>query len=109
MASKDYHELHSRLFEGMSRFFSGKTVVIMIGKNRRRRSVANAELWSDALTRYGRLLHSVSLLHLSELDFWNDMCRKVFGMQQTVYQNLPDPTTIASELSVHDSLPRLIL
>ena len=54
-------------------------------------------------------VHSVSLLHLSELDFWNDMCRKVFGMQQTVYQNLPDPTTIASKLSVHDSLPRLIL
>ena len=46
----------------------------MICKNGRRRSVANAELWSKTLTRYGRLLHSVSPWHLSELDFWKDTC-----------------------------------
>ena len=72
--SKDYHELHSRLYDGMSRFLSGKNVVIMICKNGRRRPVLNAELWSNTLTRYGRLQHSVSLLHLSELDFWKDTC-----------------------------------
>ena len=74
MGSKDYHELHSRLQDGMSRFLSGKNVVIMICKSGRRRSVAHAELWSNTLTRYGRLLHSVSLLHLSEPDFWQDTC-----------------------------------
>ena len=30
MESKDYHELHSRLYDGMSRFLSGKNVVTMI-------------------------------------------------------------------------------
>ena len=48
MGSKDYHELHSRLYDGMSQFLSGENVVIMICKNGRRRSVANAELWSKA-------------------------------------------------------------
>ena len=74
MGSNDDHELHSRLCDGMSRFLSGQSVVIMVCKNGRRRSVANAELWSNTLTRYGRLLHSHSLLHLSELAFWEDTC-----------------------------------
>ena len=88
---KDYHELHSRLYDGMSRFLSGKNVVIMVCKNGRRRSVANAELWSTTLTRYGPHQHSVSLLHLSEPDFWKDACaRKTIGMEQIVHQNLPD-------------------
>ena len=91
MESKNYHELHSRLYDGMSRFFSSKNVVIMICRSGRHRSAANAELWSNTLTRFGRHQHSASLLHLSELDFWKrHVCRKMFGMQQTVYRNLPD-------------------
>ena len=74
MGSKHYHELHSRLYDGMSRFLSGNGVVIMIRKSVRRRSVANAESWSKTLTRYDRLLRSVSLLHLSELGFWKNTC-----------------------------------
>ena len=54
---------------GPDSFRVKKNVVIMVCKNGRRRSVANAELWSNTSTRYGRLPHSVSLLHLSELDF----------------------------------------
>ena len=46
MVSKDYHELRSRLYDGMSRFLSGKNVVIMICKNGRRLSGATVELWS---------------------------------------------------------------
>ena len=57
----------------MSRFLSAKNVVIMICRSGRRRSVANAE-WSNTLTRYGRLLHSIHLLHLSDLDFWEKTC-----------------------------------
>ena len=38
------------------------------------RSVANAESWSHMLTRHGRLPHSVSLLHPSELDLRKDTC-----------------------------------
>ena len=73
MGSKDYHEVHSRLYDGMSRFFSSKNAVMMY-KNGRRRSLANAESWSNLLTRYGRFLHSASLLHSSKLDFWKDTC-----------------------------------
>ena len=40
----------------------------------RHRSVANAELWSNTLTRCSRHQHSVSLLQLSELDFWENTC-----------------------------------
>ena len=74
LGSKDYHELHSRLYEGISRFLSIKNVVIMICESGRHRSVANSELWSSTLSRYGRFLHSVSLIHLSEHDFWKDTC-----------------------------------
>ena len=108
MGSKDYHELHSRLYDGMSRFLSGANVVIMMCKSGRRRSIANAELWSKTLTRYGRLLHSVSLLHVSELDFWKTC---VPESVRNAANSLPESsrhTTIASVLSVHDLLPRLI-
>ena len=70
MESKNYHELHSRLYDGMLRFVSSKDIVIMICRSGLCRSVANAELWSNTLARYSRHPHSVSLLHLSELDFW---------------------------------------
>ena len=48
----------------------------MICKNERRRSVANAELWSNTLTRCSRHQHAVSLLHLSELDFLENTCAR---------------------------------
>ena len=87
LGSKDYHELHSRLYEGISRFLSIRNVVIMICESGRHRSVANSELWSSTLSRYGRFLHSVSLIHLSEHDFWKDTCAGKCGVQQTVHQN----------------------
>ena len=108
MKSKNYHELHSRLYDGMPRFLSGKNVVIMICKSGRHRSVANAELWSNTLTRYGRLQHTVSLLHLSELDFWKI---HVPQLVRNAANHLPESsthTTTASELSVHD-LPRCLI
>ena len=46
----------------------------MMYENGRRCSVANAESWSNMLTRYGRFLHSFSLLHSSKLDFGKDTC-----------------------------------
>ena len=73
MESKNYHELHSRMYAGMSRF-SSTNVVIMTCRSGRHRSVAKAELWSNTLTRCGRQRHSVSLLHLSGLDFWENTC-----------------------------------
>ena len=74
MASSGYHELQSRLYEDMPRFLSRKNIVIMICRDGRYRSVANAEIWSNTLTRYGQSRHSVSLLHLAELDFWKNTC-----------------------------------
>ena len=72
--SENYHALHSRLYDGMHRFFSSRNIVIMICRSGRHCSVANAELWSNTLTRCGGRQHSVSLLHLSELDFWGNAC-----------------------------------
>ena len=74
MASSGYHELHSRLYEDMPRFLSRKNIVIRICRDGRYRSVANAEMWSNTLTRNGQSRHSVSLLHLAELDFWQNTC-----------------------------------
>ena len=79
--SENYHALHSRLYDGMHWFFSSRNIVIMICRSGRHRSVANAELWSNTLTCCGRHQHSVSLLHLGK-----HVCRKLFGMQQTVSQ-----------------------
>ena len=74
LGSEDYHAQQTHLYVGVSQLFSAKNVLIMICKNWCHRSVANAESWSTMLTRYGRLLHSVSTLHPSELDFRKDMC-----------------------------------
>ena len=74
LGSKDYHEQHGHLYVGISRFFSANNVLIMVCKSGCHRSVANAESWSNMLTRHGRLLHSVSLLHSSKLDFGKDTC-----------------------------------
>ena len=74
MESGTYHELRGRLHDGVHRFFSNRNIVIMICRSERHRSVANAELWSNTLTRCGRRQHSVSLLYLSELDFWGNTC-----------------------------------
>ena len=59
LESKKYHELHRRLYDGMSRFFTKKHMMIMICRSGRHRSVANAELWSNTLTRHSRRQHSV--------------------------------------------------
>ena len=109
LESENDHPLHGRPFDGMYRFSLSKNIVIMICRSARHRSVANAELWSNALALCRRHQHSVSLLHLSELDSWaNTCCRKMFGMHQTVRQNFADTTTV-SKLSVHDMLPCPIL
>ena len=72
---ENFHALHSRLYDGMRWFFSSRDIVIMTCRSGRRCSVANAELWSNTLTPLrSRHQHSVSLLHLSELDFWEDTC-----------------------------------
>ena len=68
--SGNFHALHDRLYDGMHRFFSDKNIVIMGCRSGRHRSVANAELWSNTLTRCSRHQHSVSLLHLSGMDFF---------------------------------------
>ena len=44
----------------------------MICRSGRHRFVANAELWCNTLTRCCRRQHSVSLMQLSELDFWKN-------------------------------------
>ena len=103
--SKNYNEPHRRLYDGMPRFFSSKNIVIMICRSGRHRSVANAEFWSNTLARYGRHQHSVSLLHLSELDFWKI---RVHENVRNAANSLPEfsrHTTIASVLSVHDLPP----
>ena len=74
LESKNYHELHSRLYDATSRFFSIKNILIMICRSGRHRSVANAELWSNTLARRSRRQHSASLLYLSEMDFWKNTC-----------------------------------
>ena len=105
MESKNYHELHSRLYEGMSRFFSSKNVVIMICRSGRHRSVANAEVWSNTLARYSRHQHSVCLLHLSELDFWTIRVRENVRNAANSLPEFSRHTTIASVLGVHDLFP----
>ena len=103
--SKNYHELHSRLYDGMSRFFSSKNVVIMICRSGRHRSVANVELWSNTLTRYGRHQHSVSSVHLSELDFWKTRVRENVRNAANSLPEFSRHTTTASVLSVLDLFP----
>ena len=56
-----------------------ETSVIMTCRSGRHRSVANAELWSNTLIRCSRHQHSVFLLHLSELDFWENTCAGNFS------------------------------
>ena len=51
MGPKDCHEQHSRPYDDMYRFLSGKNVVVAMYKNGRRRSVANAGSRSNMLTR----------------------------------------------------------
>ena len=66
----NYHALHSRYW-----FFSSRNIVITVCRSGRRCSVANAELWSNPFDPLrSRHQHSVSLLHLSELDFWENTC-----------------------------------
>ena len=89
MDSKNYHELHSRLYDCMSRFFLNKNVVIMICRSGRHRSVANAEIEHvDRLRSTSTLCFLAALVRAGFLE--EHVCRKVFGMQQTVHQNLPD-------------------
>ena len=97
MASSGYHELQSRLYEDMPRFLSRKNIVIMICRDGRYRSVANAEMWSNTLTRYGQSRHSVSLLHLAELDFWQNTSEgKCPGCIKGTTENLSDTKRLFS-------------
>ena len=57
LESENYHALHSRLYYGMHWF--RRNIVIMICSSGRHRSVANAKLWSNTLTRGSRHQHSV--------------------------------------------------
>ena len=100
MESKNYYELHSRLYHGISRFFSSKNIVIMICRSGRHRSVANADLWSNTLARYMRHQHSVSLLHLSEQDFWK------IRVQENVFQT--DYDRVRAEFSRLGSVPESV-
>ena len=75
----------------------------MICRSGRHRSFANAELWSNTLTRRSRRQHSVSLSHLCELDVW-----ETTRVQETV-RNAANSlseffkhTTTKSKLSVYD-------
>ena len=105
LESENYHALHSRLSDGMHRFFSSKNIVIMICRSGRHRSVANAEFWSNTLARCSRHQHSVSLLHLSELDFWKIRVRENVRNAANSLSDIFRHTTTVSELSVHDMLP----
>ena len=82
LESEKYHELHSRLYDG-----------IMMCRSGRHRSVADAELWSNTLIRCSRHQHSVSLLHLSELDFWENTCAGNCSecSKQSLRVFVPDP------------------
>ena len=71
LGSKDYHEQEGHLSVGKPQLFSARNFLIMICMGGCHRSVANAESWSNMLTRNGRLLHSVSLP--SELNFRKDL------------------------------------
>ena len=104
MGSKNYHELRSRLHNAVSRFFASKNIVIRICRSGRHRCVANAELWSNTLTRYGRHQHSVSLLHLSELDFWKAVKRfRNAGQKTRILQT--DYDRVLAECSRLGSMP----
>ena len=63
--SENYHALHGRRHVSV---LLQQNIVIMISKSGQHRSFANSELSSNTLTRCRRRQHSVSLLHLSELD-----------------------------------------
>ena len=83
-------------------------VLIMICENGRCNSVANAEWRSSSLRRYGRYPHSVSMMHLSERDFWTDTCA---GKCQECRWQSSKPfecTAIAFVPSVHDLLQRSV-
>ena len=51
LGSENHHALHSRLYDGMHWFFWSRNIVIVMCRSGRHRSVANAELWSNTLTR----------------------------------------------------------
>ena len=58
-------------------FFLSRNIVIC--RSGQHRSVANAELCSNTWTRCSRHQHSISLLHLSDLDFWENTCARNFS------------------------------
>ena len=72
LESENDHTLHSRLYDGMHRFFSSKNIVIMKSRSGHR-SVANTEF---VVEHVGPLqsTSTLRLLHLSELDFWENTC-----------------------------------
>ena len=109
LESKNYHALHSRLYDGMHRFFSSKNIVHMICRSGRHRYVAKADSWSNTLARCSRHQYSVSLLHLSELDFWEIRVQEKVRNATNSLSAFCRHTSTVSKLSVHNMLPCPIL
>ena len=74
LESENYHALHGRLYDSIHRFFSTKNIVIMICRSGRHRSVANAELWSNTVTRCSRRQHSVFFVALVRAGLGRNRC-----------------------------------
>ena len=104
MRSKNYHELHSRLYDGMPRFSSSKNIEIMICRRDVIVLLRTLSLWSNTLARYSQHQHSVFLLHLSELDFLKIRVRENVRNEANSLPELSRHTTTASVLSAHDLL-----
>ena len=113
LESGNFHELHGRLYDCKHRFFSNKNIVIMTCRSGRHRSVANAELWSNTLTRCSRRQHSVSLLHLSELDFWGTRyagnCSECSKQSLRVFQERISLAGHSVSLHLSRSAPKLLI
>ena len=73
LGSKDFHELHNYLCVGISPVLSQERLDHDL-REWTLQFCCERWLWSSMLSCYGRYLHSVSLMHLSERDFWKDTC-----------------------------------
>ena len=84
--------------------------MITICRSGRHRSVGNAELWSNTLARHSRRQHSVSLPHLSELDFWKNTgagkCSECSKQSTVIFQTHDDRVRVECSrfASVSDSV-----
>ena len=110
MASPGYHELHSRLYEDMSRLISRQNIVIMICRDGRYRAVANAEMWTNTLTelteRFERFDKSVGAptgcLHTQDTNRQADL--SMIKAAKKMYKNLLGKANAALKKRCHSSL-----